>query len=230
MFALIPARGGSKGIPGKNIRLLNGKPLIHYTIDAARKVFDDEQIIVSTDDENIIRVVEETGLKVPFIRPSELAQDTSSTREVILHAISYLESIGQKHDVVSLLQPTSPFRTGEHIKNALSIYNHELDMVVSVKMTDSNPYYVLYEEDKEGFLTKSKKSNFTRRQDCPDVWEFNGAIYIIRKSSIEFGSFNKMNKIRKYVMSSIDSIDIDSELDWNFAEMIITKGLFPGSI
>ncbi|MEQ9307340.1 MAG: acylneuraminate cytidylyltransferase family protein, partial [Marinoscillum sp.] len=103
MFVLIPARGGSKGVPGKNIKSLNGKPLIYYTIEAARKLFDDDQIIVSTDDIEIKQVVEEIGLKVPFLRPASLATDSSSSRYVVLHAIQFLEGLGQCHESVVLL-------------------------------------------------------------------------------------------------------------------------------
>ena len=113
---VIPARGGSKGVPRKNIKVLGDKPLIQYTIDAAKGVFDDEFICVSTDDFEIKSVVEQLGLKVPFLRPNELASDTAGTYEVLLHAISYYESKGYFPDTLILLQPTSPFRTSAHIK------------------------------------------------------------------------------------------------------------------
>ncbi|MEQ8581143.1 MAG: acylneuraminate cytidylyltransferase family protein [Marinoscillum sp.] len=221
MFVLIPARGGSKGVARKNIRKLGDKPLIHYTIDSAREIFPDEKIIVSTDDIEIKKVVEQTGLKVPFLRPLHLATDTSSTRDVILHAISYLENQGEDHELIVLLQPTSPFRTATHIEEALCLYSHDLDMVVGVKETKSNPYYVLYEEDQLGNLQKSKEGGFTRRQDCPKVWEFNGAIYIINKGSILNSGFQDFKKIKKYEMSEGDSVDIDTEFDWVFAEMLL---------
>ncbi|REE01637.1 acylneuraminate cytidylyltransferase family protein [Marinoscillum furvescens] len=223
MFALIPARGGSKGIPRKNIRKLAGKPLIHYAIESARKVFPDEKIIVSTDDEEIKSVVEETGLKVFFIRPSILATDNSSTRDVILHAVNFLESMEKSSDPIVLLQPTSPFRNDKHIQEALDIYSDDLDMVVGVTETKSNPYYVLYEEDDDQFLQKSKIGRFTRRQDCPKVWEFNGAIYILNKESIVNCPMTDFKKIRKYVMDEISSIDIDTEHDWLLAETIINR-------
>nr|MBA3900563.1 acylneuraminate cytidylyltransferase family protein [Bacteroidota bacterium] len=177
-LVVIPARGGSKGVPGKNIKPLAGKPLIYYTIEAARELFSDELIVVSTDDLQITKVVEETGLIVPFLRPSDLATDTATTYDVLLHTIRFSEENGYTPDTLILLQPTSPFRNGRHIKEALKLYHNGLDMVVSVKETKSNPYYVLFEEDEQGFLRKSKTGNFTRRQDCPKVWEYNGAIYI----------------------------------------------------
>jgi N-acylneuraminate cytidylyltransferase len=147
VLCLINARGGSKGVPGKNIKKLMGKPLIHYTIEAARKLFSDEQIIVSTDDLNIKACAEQTGLNVPFIRPAELATDTASTIDVLLHALNFSEVNQYFPDTLILLQATSPLRNANHIKEALNLYNETIDMVVSVKETESNPYYVLFEEN-----------------------------------------------------------------------------------
>lgn len=220
-LVVIPARGGSKGVPRKNIKELGGKPLIYYTIEAARQLFDDKQIIVSTDDEEIKDFVERAGLKVPFLRPKELATDEASSQAVLEHALKYSEEIGYYPDVVILLQPTSPFRTAKHIKEAMELYTNDLDMVVSVKETKSNPYYVLFEEDKNGFLRKSKGGDYLRRQDIPKVWEYNGAIYIINKESLRIKGINKFLKIKKYAMPEINSIDIDYKLDWILAESII---------
>lgn len=219
---VIPARGGSKGVPGKNIKLLHGKPLIHYTIEAARKVFDDTVIYVSTDSEDIKKISELTGLKVPFIRPEYLATDTANTRDVLLHALEeFTTKNSYKPDVVVLLQPTSPFRNETHIKEALALYKDDLDMVVSVKETESNPYYVLFEENKEGYLDPSKKGNFTRRQDCPKVWELNGAIYIINTNALIEKPISDFNKVKKYEMDASASHDIDTKLDWDIAEVLL---------
>ena len=218
---IIPARGGSKGITDKNIKLLNGKPLIFYTIDAAREITRDENICVSTDDSEFIKIIEDYGLKVPFIRPDNLATDTSSSESVIKHALSYYENKGIHYDKVVLLQPTSPLRNGNHIKEALSLFTTNLDLVVSVKETNSNPYYVLFEENEKGYLEKSKKGSFTRRQDCPKVWEYNGAIYVINVKSIQEKSMGQFSNIKKYEMDDLTSIDIDSPLDWELAELIL---------
>ncbi|MGY5850478.1 acylneuraminate cytidylyltransferase family protein [Salegentibacter sp. F14] len=226
MLIVIPARGGSKGVPGKNIKKLNGKPLIHYTIEAARELFSDEDIIVSTEDEKIKKTVEEIGLKVPFLRPPELAADTSGTQEVIIHALDFMQSLGKKYSTVLLLQPTSPFRTANHIKEAIEIYKQDpdqIDMVVSVKETKANPYYVLREENKQGYLEVSKRGQFTRRQDCPKVWELNGAIYVINAKSIKKSALSEIKKVRKYVMGEYPSHDIDTMLDWSIAETILSK-------
>ena len=125
---LIPARGGSKGIPHKNIKELNGKPLIHYSIDIARAVADDEDICVSTDDEEIIKCVEQMGLKVPFVRPAELASDTATTSDVICHAINYYKSLGKEYDNVVLLQPTSPLRKAYQVKEAMELYTKAIEL------------------------------------------------------------------------------------------------------
>lgn len=218
---VIPARGGSKGVPRKNIKVLGDKPLIQYTIDAAKGVFDDEFICVSTDDFEIKSVVEQLGLKVPFLRPNELASDTAGTYEVLLHAISYYESKGYFPDTLILLQPTSPFRTSAHIKEALKLYHESIDMVVSVKETKANPYYILFEEDRNGYLKKTKEANFTRRQDCPKVWEYNGAIYIINVKALKEKTISQFTKVCKFEMDETSSHDIDTLLDWRIAEIIL---------
>tara|TARA_B100000780_G_C21117167_1_gene452113 strand:- start:1847 stop:2527 length:681 start_codon:yes stop_codon:yes gene_type:complete len=220
---VIPARGGSKGVPGKNIKLLNGKPLINYTIEAARSIFSDEVICVSTDDIKIKEVVEDLGLKVPFLRPQALASDTAGTYEVLLHAIEQYEKKGYFPDTLILLQATSPFRTGKQIEEALKLFDIDCEMVVSVKETKSNPYYILREENKEGWLEKSKKANFTRRQDCPKVYEVNGAIYIMPVSVLKEKALSEFVKLRKFEMNEVSSHDIDTMFDWGFAEFILNS-------
>lgn len=220
-LVIIPARGGSKGVPRKNIKQLNGKPLIQYTIDAARAVFPDEVICVSTDDLEIKSVVESLGLKVPFLRPEELAIDTAGTYEVLLHAIAFYEAKGYHADTIILLQPTSPFRTAEHLKNALQLYLPNSEMLASVKETHVNPYFVLREENTEGWLVKSKEGNFTRRQDCPKVYELNGAIYIINVAAMKNRHIMYFERVSKYLMDEYSSHDIDNQLDWIMAETIV---------
>jgi len=222
-LVLIPARGGSKGIPGKNIKILNDKPLIYYTLDAACAVASPENICVSTDSDEIIRVVREYGLDVPFKRPDHMATDTSSSYEVILHAIDFYEQRGMHYDRVVLLQPTSPFRTGTHIREALSMFQPGLDMVVSVVIARANPYFTLFEENTEGLLIRSKLGNFTRRQDCPVVYEYNGAIYIMNVQSLKIEPNSNFAKIKKYVMKEEDSLDIDTNLDWIIAKTILSE-------
>lgn len=221
-LVLIPARGGSKGVPGKNVKKLNGKPLIWYTIEAARSYFDDIFIKVSTDDPEIKAVVEEIGLKIPELRPAELATDTADTYQVAIHAILEAERSNYYPDTLVLLQPTSPFRNGDHIAEAMKLYQESLDMVVSVTEAKSNPYFTLMEEDELGWLKKSKEGNYTRRQDCPKVYEYNGAIYIINIAVLKTHNFNQFTKVKKYLMDDKSSIDIDTPLDWDYAEFIFS--------
>ena len=223
VLAIIPARGGSKDIPGKNIKTLKGRPLIYYTLDAACAVASPENICVSTDSDEIIGIVKEYGLGVPFKRPDYLATDTASSYDVILHAINFYEQRGMQYDCVVMLQPTSPFRTGTHIREAIDLYQPGLDMVVSVKIAHANPYFTLFEENNEGFLDRSKTGTFMQRQACPKVYEYNGAIYVMNVQSLKIESHSNFSKIRKYVMTEEDSLDIDTDLDWIIAEAILSK-------
>lgn len=220
---LIPARGGSKGIPGKNIKPLCGKPLICYAIDNARHFADDSDICLSTDSEEIRRVAGEYGLQVPFIRPAELAGDRSATYDVILHALDFYESIGRRYSKVVLLQPTSPLRTNDDIERCLNLYTQDIDMVVSVKPAATNPYYNAFETDADGFLKISKgDGNFTRRQDAPQVWEYTGAVYVINTDSLRR---MPMSRFKHRVPCETDprkAIDLDTPLDWMIAETIMT--------
>jgi CMP-N,N'-diacetyllegionaminic acid synthase len=222
---LIPARGGSKGLPGKNIKILNGKPLINHTIDFVRNFTDDTNICVSTDSDEIIKCVEKNNLKVHFKRPSNLASDTASTIDVIKHAIDYFDSNGKLFDTLILLQPTTPFRKKQDLKNMIDIWDNQLDLLVSVKESHESPYFNLFEENTKGYLSKSKKANISRRQDAPKVYAFNGSIYIYNINSINLKNINSFKKIKKYIMSDpIFSIDIDNEFDFMTAE-IISKNL-----
>ena len=224
-LVIITARGGSKGVPDKNIKLLGGKPLIAYTIEAALGVFPAERIIVSTDSEKIKQAAEKCGIEVPFLRPAELATDTASSYDVILHTMDQANQLGIIYDTVILLQPTSPFRNAQHIRGALALLRENDDMVVSVKVSEENPYYSLFEENSDGYLSRSKEGSFTRRQDCPKVFSYNGAIYVMRAESLRKETIGSFKKVRKYVMSDLESLDIDTPLDWKLAELIMKEGL-----
>lgn len=223
IVVIIPARGGSKGVPRKNVKLLNGKPLIHYTIETAQAIFKNEQILVSTDDQEIKEIAEQKGIKVPFLRPAELATDQAGSYEVLLHALSYIENDGWKPAIIILLQPTSPFRKPQHIKEAIQLFSPSLEMVVSVKETKANPYFALREEDENGYLIKSKESNAKRRQDVHKVYEYNGAIYIINVQQLKAKPIHTFEKVKKYLMDDTSSIDIDTPLDWEFAKFLMNK-------
>ena len=225
ILAVITARGGSKGIPGKNIKLLGGKPLVCHSIDHARSVCADADICLSTDSEKIKQVAEDYGLTVPFLRPAELATDKAPTADVILHALDYYRSLGRDYDTVLLLQPTSPLRRGEQIKEALKLYESTRpDMVVSVRPAAANPYYDIFETEADGTLHISKgPGTFTRRQDAPKVWQYNGAIYVINAASLRAMPMGKFPRRLPYVMSAETSLDLDSLYDWQLAEQIFTN-------
>ncbi len=223
---LITARGGSKGVPGKNIKELCGKPLIYYSLDVARKLAKDIDICVTTDSLDTKKKVEDYGLKVPFVRPKYLATDTAGSYEVIVHAVKYYQRKGTNYDCVVLLQPTSPFRTKEHVQKALKMFTENYDMVVSMRKARTNPYYQMYAENSKGYLRKVIKTHFTRRQDCPEVWEQNGAIYIIKvKSLLSNNSFSRFKKVKKYVMEEIPSTEIDTLTDWKYCEFLLKEKL-----
>lgn len=223
-LVVIPARGGSKGIPHKNIKLLNGKPLICYSIDVARQFTTDDNICVTTDDDEIIQVVEDYGLKVPFKRPDYLATDHCGSNEVIQHAYQHYVQQGKVYDTILLLQPTSPFRKVEFLREAVSLYDASIDMVTSVKLSSCNPYYDGFEEDANGLLGISKgDGTIERRQDAPSVWQQNGSIYVINPHSLIEKGMAHFTRIRKYVMSEIYSVDIDNTFDWKIAELIINE-------
>ena len=219
---LIPARGGSKGIPGKNIRLLAGIPLIEYSIRHALAVAETpENVVVSTDSEEIAAIALKAGASVPFIRPAELATDTASSRDVMIHAADVLGA-----ETIVLLQPTSPFRNPEDIRTALDFYEKQQpDMVVTVKHAASNPYYNAFESSADGSLRISKgDGRVTRRQDAPEVWEFDGAIYVINVESLrKYPSLARMPRILPVISTDKYNIDIDTEVDFRFAELLLTN-------
>lgn len=226
LLVIIPARGGSKGIPGKNIKPLGGKPLIYYSIDAARTVAPDEYICVSSDDDAIISCVENYGLAVPFVRPAELATDTAGTNDVLLHALEHYEKSGMMVDAILLLQPTSPFRSPEQVKEILEVYTPEVDMVVSVKETAANPYYNCFEEDSQGFLAISKGAGtYVRRQDAPPAYEYTGSLYVINPKSLKTKGLSRFEKKRKFVVDDFYSVDLDTMFDWKIAELLLQEQL-----
>ena len=220
-LVVIPARAGSKGLPGKNWKSLHGKPLIQYTLEVALACFAPNEICVTTDAPEVVEIAEKLGLNVPFVRPEELASDMAGSREVLLHALDFWSSNFYQPDVLVLLQPTSPFRTREQIQAGLALYSDSIDMVVGVKETKANPYYILREEDEKGFLKPSKVGTFTRRQDCPKVYEINGAFYAINPSRLKGKNLSDFDRVVKLEMDEFSSHDIDDRMDWVIAEAMI---------
>lgn len=219
---IIPARKGSKGLLGKNTKLLGDKSLIEYSIDFALSVFKNEDALcISTNDEAVIAIAESKGISIPFIRPEELANDSASIHDVIIHAINQYEKFNQTFDAVLLLQPTSPFRIKDDFTNLIKEFSIDIDMVVSVKLAKENPYFTLFEENSEGFLYKSKIGNYERRQDCPEVYAFNGSMYLINVASIKKLRIADFKNIKKIIMPEDRSVDIDTIADWTLAEFYL---------
>lgn len=217
---LIPARAGSKGIVKKNTRIIGGKPLVIHSLLLARKFAGDKDICISTDDTEVVEAAKTEGYTVPFIRPDYLANDTAGMHEVMLHALDFYSGMGVTYERLVLLQPTSPFRLPEHVKEALSLYNPSLELVVSVMESKANPYYVLYEENNSGYLTKSKDGVFASRQQAPKVWQLNGALYIINASTLRQKKIGEFTRVKKFVMDQLHSIDLDTEIDWKLATIL----------
>lgn len=226
MIAIIPARGGSKGVPNKNIRELNGKPLIYYTIQAAVQADIFKRIIVSTDSTQIAEISEACGAEIPFIRPRELSQDSTSSDDVILHALDFFSKEGLVFEEVCKLQPTSPLRTAEHIRAAYDLlHDRKKDFLVSVCECEHSPLWsgVLDENASlDCFISDEVKRSC--RQQLKSFYRLNGAIYMANTQKfMENRNFLGHNGIA-YVMPQADSIDIDSELDFGFAEYLMNRG------
>ena len=222
ILAIIAARGGSKGVPYKNIRDLAGKPLIAWTIEAAKKSQYIDRLILSSDDVQIIKVAREWGCEVPFVRPAELAQDDTPGIEPVLHAINTLE---HKYDYVMLLQPTSPLRSDEDIDECINFFmDRKAPACVSVSEVAHSPYW-MYRVDEQMQMSPFIESNapINRRQDLPKLYELNGAIYISEsRFVIDHKTFQTKQTIA-YPMPEARSIDIDSELNLAYCEWLINQ-------
>ena len=222
ILAIIPARGGSKGIRKKNIQKLLGKPLISYTITAAKNTKSINKIIVSTDDNEIKKISQNIGAEVPFLRPKQISKDTSSTIEVIKHALKFLEETqSYTPDIIVLLQPTSPLRTSQLITKTINtLKKSKATSVITVSKITKHPYASFWL--KNDFLKpfKENSTKYSRRQDFPDLFFPTGAVY-----SFWYDTLKKFNSIYgpkiKPIIVDDDNIDIDTLQDLFFTEMIL---------
>ena len=227
ILGIIPARSGSKGVPKKNIRLLAGKPLIQYTADAALKTSGITSIFLSTDSEEIAIIGKQIGLRVPFLRPAELAADTTPTLPVIQHVISSLQSIGEHYDAVCLLQVTSPFRPNGFIDQAIEKFTTSgADSLISVLPVphEFNPHWV-FEPKADGLLhiATGEQEIIKRRQDLPKSYFRDGSVYITKTNVIM-----EQNSIYGQKIAYIESnpeyyCNIDNMKDWEIAEQKVLK-------
>ncbi|SHK01229.1 acylneuraminate cytidylyltransferase family protein [Tepidibacter formicigenes] len=222
ILAIIPARGGSKGVPRKNIKNFNGKPLIAWTIEAAKKSKYVSKVLVNTEDKEIAQISKEYGADIPFLRPENLAQDDTPTMDVIIHTIKKLkENSNYNPDYILLLQCTSPLRNENHIDEAVElIINKKVDSIISVTEVEHTPFWMKKIDNNghlQDFIAYDKKK-LTRRQDFPKLYRLNGAIYIAKTDKLlEFKDF-ETNRTIPYVMDRVSSIDIDSLEDFNIAQ------------
>lgn len=223
ILAIIPARGGSKGLPRKNVLPLLGEPLIAYTIKEAKKSKYITRIIVTTDDDEIAGISLKYGAEVPFRRPKELAGDNTSTNDVIEHVLNVIVKEEEKlPDIICLLQCTSPLRTVSDIDSTIEkMLKTNSDSAVAVCEVESNPYWTnIFEGERlEYFLEEGK--NITRRQDLPKIYEINGAVYVARTESFKKYKTLETPNMTGYVMEKEKSIDIDTLIDFKMAEFIL---------
>jgi CMP-N-acetylneuraminic acid synthetase len=219
-FALIPARGGSKGIPRKNIKPIAGKPLIAWTIEAALRSPLLDAVVVSTEDEEIAEVARRAGAQVPFMRPAALAEDDTPGIDPVLHALEQLPQF----DAVLLLQPTSPLRTTEDIDACLQLAAQRgAPSVVSVTEPDAHPYWT-YSIGSDHRMTRLIDSApVSRRQDLPQVAALNGALYFAKSDWLRHNRGLIGPETLAYMMSRERSVDLDTPLDWKFAELLLKE-------
>ncbi|XOQ58575.1 MAG: Acylneuraminate cytidylyltransferase family protein [Clostridium sp.] len=224
VLAIIPARGGSKGIPRKNIKNINGRPLISYSIEEARKSKYIDKLIVSTEDSEIAKISKKFGAEIPFLRPKELSKDTTPGIEPILHAVSWFKNKGITFDYVMCLQCTSPFRKYSQIDKAIEVLIEKNgDSIVSVCESEITPYWM--KKIEYGKLKDFLDNNifYSRRQDAPKVYRLNGAIYMTKTDVlIKYKNWYTENTL-PYVMDEISSIDIDNMLDFKFVEFLMKE-------
>lgn len=230
VLGLIPARGGSKGIPRKNIRPLGGKPLLQYSAESALAARRLARVVLSTDDEEIAKIGLECGLEVPFLRPAELAEDTTPTLPVVQHAIRWLESEGERFDAVCLLQPTNPFRRAEHIDDCIDLLEKSgADSAVSLLPVPAeyNPHWV-YFQDEEGSLRLStgEETPIPRRQALPPAFHREGSVYVTRRSVVMDENSLYGKRVVGYLMEADSSVNIDNQEDWERAVAIVSNRSF----
>lgn len=227
VLGVIVARGGSKGIPGKNLKEINGKPLIRYSIEAAQGSKKLTDFIVSTDGHEIFEYAKSLGANVPFLRPNDLADDVISPMFAVLHAKDYMEKEGKNYDAIMMLQPTAPFRKSEDIDGAITLLEStQADSVISV--VDVGSYHPARMKFLEGdrlidppFCEEYENQ---RRQELTPMYIRNGAIYLTRKHVLESKSF-KGKDCRAWIMPWERSVNLDTIEDILYAEWLTERGL-----
>ncbi len=224
VLGLIPARGGSKGVPRKNIKPLAGKPLLNYTAEAALSSELLTRVILSTEDEEIAEVGRACGIEVPFLRPAELAQDTTPTLPVVQHALRFLEEQGSHFDAVCLLQPTNPLRRTADIDSCIELLESgQADTVFTVLAVpaEHNPHWVYFRnEDGSLRLSTGEATPISRRQDLPPAYHREGSVYVSRRDVVMFGNSLYGARVIGFEIERQRSVNIDNLNDWARAESL----------
>ena len=227
IIAFIFARGGSKGLPNKNIKILNGKPLIAWSIEHAKMVKRVDRVIVSTDSEEIARIAIEYGAEVPFMRPSEWATDNSPEWLSWQHSLKYLENIdGCLPDLMLSIPTTAPLRNVKDIDKVIDEYKkNDTDIVIVVTESHRNPFFNIVKEGRNGYvdLFESSSEVVSRRQDCPKTYDITTIAYAARPSFVLNKKSIFEGYVRKVIVPKERSIDIDTLLDFEIAEYMIKK-------
>lgn len=226
ILAVIPARSGSKGVPMKNIRHLAGRPLVAYTAEAALRSAFGLRVVVSTDDARMAEVAQAAGAEVPFLRPRDLARDETPMLPVIQHTLQWLkQQEDYEPELVVLLQPTSPFRTAGHIDAGIRLLLETgADSVISVCAAEHSPYWMWVLDD-EGRARRFVESDqeYLSRQEMPSVYRPNGALYVTRRSTIVDEHRLLGDDLRALIMDRYASVDIDDEVDFCLAELLMER-------
>ena len=229
ILAIIPARGGSKGVPRKNIVNINNIPLIGYTINAALKSNKLTDVVVSTDDAEIAEISRDLGAQVPFIRPIDLASDQAQSSPVIEHAVHFMENIkGFKYDAVLMLQPTSPLRTSKHINESLDLFtSQDCDSVVSIVSVGGNHPFRMKRLIGDQLINYIDQGfwDMRPRQSLPDVYIRNGAIYLIKRNVFMQNQQLIGDRCLGYIMNDYESTNIDTPIDLKIAELLLNEKL-----
>ena len=221
-IAIIPARSGSKGLKDKNIKLLNGKPLMAYTIEAALKSEQFDEVMVSTDSEKYAEIAKAFGAKVPFLRSAETSTDKASSWDTVAEVLGRYAENGQTFDSLCLLQPTSPFRTAEDIKNAYELYNSKADFaVISVCEAEHSPLWCGHLPESGEFLNFINQDAMKQRQAGGKFYRLNGAIYIVNCEKFKTDRYFYQSGSFAYIMPQERSIDIDTNIDFKYAEFLM---------
>jgi len=226
VLGIIPARKGSKGIPGKNTRLLCGQSLIERASTVAQESRVLDRVILSTDDPSAVKIAAACGLEVPFLRPEHLATDDSPMMSVVVHALELEVEKGYRPDAVMILQPTSPLRTPEHLRAAVEMLTHYTSVCSVTPLPPThNPYYVMRMRDDgclDDFLGDGVR--VTRRQDVPPAYVRDGTVYLVRTATVLADHSLYGERCRPMVLRSGESISIDDESDWEEAERRLRLG------